>query len=80
MYYMFNLFGQYVGISETECERSTSDAPPELISSYNWNGYNWVYAPHVKPVEIDSTLGLGVPSPNTQDTVADNETESAVSE
>lgn len=78
MYYKFNAVGQFDGISETESDRTTTSAPPECIPEYNWNGYNWVYAPHVKPIEI--VLGGGSSTPIIEETPAEAESDPTSSE
>jgi hypothetical protein len=47
IYYLFDDFGRFAGTSDVQAERSTTAAPPELTSDYNWNDYEWVYAPNV---------------------------------
>lgn len=78
MYYKFNEIGQFDGTSETESDRTTTSAPPECIPEYNWNGYNWVYAPHVKPIEI--VLGGGGSMMIIEETVTEPESESTTPE
>jgi hypothetical protein len=78
MYYKFNAVGQFDGISETESDRTTTSAPPECIPEYNWNGYNWVYAPNVKPIEI--VLGGGGSTPIIEETPAEAESDPTSSE
>jgi hypothetical protein len=78
MYYKFNVIGQFDGTSEIESDRTTTIAPPECIPDYNWNGYNWVYAPHVKPIEI--VLGGGTSGPIIEESIPESESESTASE
>lgn len=78
MYYKFNEIGQFDGISETESDRTTTSAPPECIPEYNWNGYDWVYAPHVKPIEI--VLGGGGSMMFIEETVTEPESDPATTE
>lgn len=47
MYYKFDEFGRFAGVSEQPTARSTDVAPPELITDWNWNGVVWVFAPNV---------------------------------
>lgn len=78
MYYKFNEIGQFDGTSETESDRTTTSAPPECIPEYNWNGYNWIYAPHVKPIAI--VLGGGGSMMIIEETVTEPESESTTPE
>jgi hypothetical protein len=73
MYYKYNDIGQFDGTSETESDRVTTIAPPECIPEYNWNGYDWVYAPHVKPIEL--ILGMGALSPVIEETISESESD-----
>jgi hypothetical protein len=73
MYYKFNTIGQFDGTSETESDRTTPNVPPECIPEYNWNGYDWIYAPHVKPIEI--VLGGGASTPIIEETISESESD-----
>jgi hypothetical protein len=52
MNYLFDEYGRYAGTSEAETDRSTPVEPAELTAAYNWNGVNWVYAPHIQLTPI----------------------------
>lgn len=52
MFYTFDLYGRFAGVSEVETPRSTDVEPAEQTADYNWNGVDWVYAPDVPMVPV----------------------------
>ena len=52
MYYTFDAYGRFAGISPAPTGRCTDVAPPEQSADYNWTGIDWVYAPNIPTVPV----------------------------
>lgn len=48
MFYIYDTYGRFSGISEIATERSTEVEPTELTPDWNWNGIDWVFVPQSK--------------------------------
>lgn len=63
MHYTFDLYGRFSETSEQSTERSTSVAPQELTSDYNWTGTSWVFA------KVPEQFPTPVPTPPTAEEI-----------